>query len=131
VRVLCQRDPDLGWIVHEPVVRQSRTDPVVNAVRGAEVGPGTRLLRPDTLAAVRTHCQHIIRILSSQPGGDLLVEFGADLVIDDQGAPHVIEVNSRPRGRLEVLAGQDPTRFGPAHLDACARPLRFLAAQKG
>jgi len=42
--------------------------------------------------------------------------------------PHLIEVNSRPRGRLEALAAQDPSRFEAAHVEACARPLRVLAA---
>ena len=87
------------------------------------------LLSPDTLQAVHDQCTLAAEILSRQPGGEFFLEFGADLVIDSQGTPHMIEVNSRPRGRLALLATQDPGAVAKAHVDACARPLRFLAAR--
>ena len=60
-------------------------------------------------------------------GPEATIELGVDLVVDEDGELHVIEVNGRPRGRLEVLAQQDPTRFQGAHAAAIARPLRWLA----
>lgn len=128
VRVLAQLDPDEGWVLGHPVVRRSRADPVVNAARGAEVHPGEAVLQRDTLDAVEASTRRVITALSSQPGA---IELGLDLVIDVDGAPHIIEVNSRPRGRLEVLARRHPERFGRAHLQAVARPLRLVAAWSG
>jgi len=128
VRVLCQRLPDGDWHQCEPVVRRSRTDPVVNAARGADVGPGTDWLPSATLERVGWLCQRVCAVLSAQPDGRWLVEMGIDLVLDPDMVPHVIEVNSRPRGRLEVLAAGDPQRFAAAHFAACARPIERLAA---
>ena len=128
VRVLAQRAPGGGWEQGEPVVRRSRHDAVVNAARGAEVAAGGDALAPDTQARVRAMTAQVTRALASSPGA---IEIGVDLVIDPQGRPHLIEVNSRPRGRMEVLARQDPARFGASHLEACARPLRYLAWRYG
>ncbi|MDP6931532.1 MAG: hypothetical protein QGG40_01390 [Myxococcota bacterium] len=127
VRLLAQRLPGGGWHLCEPVVRQSRTDAVVNAARGAEVGPGSDLLSPGTAKAVKDLARAAARRISDHPMGDLAVELGVDMVIDRHGAAHLIELNSRPRGRLEVLAAANPGRFGNAHVEACARPVRYLA----
>ena len=54
------------------------------------------------------------------------MELGLDFVVDTDDVPHLIEVNSRPRGRLEVLAGIE-RRFEALHTEACARPLRRMA----
>jgi hypothetical protein len=124
--VLVQRTPD-GWHHCTPVVRSSRTDPVANAARGAEVGPGPALLSPQTLAWVRQLCTQITAALDQRPEGRFAVEVGLDLVLDSDHTPHLIELNSRPRGRLEVLARQDPEAYGQAHIDAAARPIRMLA----
>jgi glutathione synthase/RimK-type ligase-like ATP-grasp enzyme len=126
LRVLLQRTPD-GWHHCTPVVRSSRTDPVANAARGAEVGPGPALLAPQTLARVRQLCTQITAALDQRPEGRFAVEVGLDLVLDSDHTPHLIELNSRPRGRLEVLARQDPEAYGQAHIDAAARPIRMLA----
>jgi glutathione synthase/RimK-type ligase-like ATP-grasp enzyme len=128
VRVLAQRAPGGGWEQGEPVVRRSRGDSVVNAARGAEVAAGRDALASDTRARVRALTARVTEALCSGPGA---IEIGVDLVIDPQGRPHLIEVNSRPRGRMEVLARQDRARFGALHLDACARPLRYLAWRYG
>ena len=56
----------------------------------------------------------------------LLVELGVDLVIDEEGTPWLVEVNGKPRGRLEVLAGRDAA-WQEAHVRVSARPLRWLA----
>lgn len=128
VRALCQRLPSGGWHLCPPAARLSRTDPVVNAARGAEVQPASDVLSAETMADIAAACRASCAALARHPDGGWLVEIGLDLAIDAQGRAHVIEVNSRPRGRLEALAALDPERFGDAHRDACARPLRFLAA---
>jgi len=126
LRVLVQRTPK-GWHFCTPVVRSSRTDPVANAARGAEVGPGDVMLSAQTLAKVQHACSQITLAIDSMPQGRLAVEAGIDLVLDADNTPHLIELNSRPRGRLEVLAQQDPERFKDAHIEAVARPIRMLA----
>lgn len=128
LRVLAQRAPGGGWALGEPVVRRSEDDPVVNAARGAEVCAGRDVLRPETRAAVEAATRAVTAAFDSM---DAAIELGVDLVLDPEWRPHLVEVNSRPRGRLEVLAQQDPARFGQAHLEACARPLRYLAWRFG
>jgi len=125
--VLCQRQADGSWWHSTGVVRQSREDPVVNAARGAEVVPAT-VLSMATRTAIAALCDLTCVALSATTDGDWLVELGVDLVLDSDEEPWVIEVNSRPRGRLEALASSDPERFLDAHVAACARPLRRLAA---
>ena len=131
VRVLCQARPSGGgiaWVRCPVVVRQSRQDPVVNAARGADVQPAEDALSAQTRADIDARCQQVCQILSRE---GLAVELGIDLVLGARGEVRVIEVNSRPRGRLEVLAERDPARFGSAHVAACARPIRMLAALAG
>lgn len=128
IRLLCQRLPGGGWWQGPLVVRRSRSDPVVNAARGAEVVPGDDVLPPETRSELARRGEAVCAILADQPQGDLLVELGLDFVVDTAGAPHLIEVNSRPRGRLEALAALDPDRYMAAHVEACARPIRYLAA---
>lgn len=128
VRVLVQREATGGWWVGPAVVRHHRTDPVVNAARGAAVSDARGLLfldEPDLQQIAETTAHR----LAEAPAGDRLVEIGVDIVIDEARRPFVIEVNSRPRGRLEVLAQGDPDRYRALHLAACARPLRWLAGQ--
>lgn len=129
VRALCQRLPGGRWHFCPPAARMSRTDPVVNAARGADVQPAEDVLSPETMANIAEACQATCATLARHPDGHWLVELGLDVVIDYQGRAHVIEVNSRPRGRLEALAALAPERFADAHREACARPLRYLAAE--
>ncbi|MEO0601077.1 MAG: YheC/YheD family protein [Myxococcota bacterium] len=130
LRVLVQRTPDDAFVAGPAVVRFSVDDPVVNAARGATVTDAAGCAEVDEPRAQALAIAAAER-LASAPGGTDLVEIGVDLVIDAQRVPHVIEVNSRPRGRLEVLATIDPTRYRNLHLEACARPLRWLAAHAG
>lgn len=127
VRVLCQREPDGDWVPNEPIVRQSREDPVVNASRGAQVRAGSESLHGETRLMLRRECLAICAAFSAHPVAHLIVELGLDFVLDPDARPHLIEVNSRPKGRLEVLARRDPDRFMGAHIQACMRPIRRLA----
>ena len=128
VRLLAQRGPDEAWVFGHPVVRRSRTDPVVNAARGASVDPGESVLTPTMWGAIEAEARKATEAFSSLPGA---IELGLDLVIDGHEAAHLIEVNSRPRGRMEVLAARDPARFGTLHTAALLRPLRVVAARAG
>jgi len=126
--VLCQRLPGGGWLASEPVLRQSRADPVVNAARGAEVRVARDVLPGELLDHAGDLARRAALAITATPGGGLCVELGVDLVLDAECQPSVIEINSRPRGRLAVLAAIDADRFSAAHVQACARPLRALAA---
>jgi glutathione synthase/RimK-type ligase-like ATP-grasp enzyme len=127
IRALLQREPAAGWMLCEAVLRCSKTDPVVNAARGAEVGPAQDRLRPRQQRALAALALRVGAAFDAALGPEAAIELGVDLVVDEDGELHVIEVNGRPRGRLEVLAQQDPTRFQGAHAAAIARPLRWLA----
>jgi glutathione synthase/RimK-type ligase-like ATP-grasp enzyme len=125
-RVLVQRAPT-GWVVEEPVLRTSRTDPVVNAARGSEVAEAARL-RPELLPALRVAGLEVAAALGADP---YAVELGVDCVVDPEGRAWVVEVNGTPRGRLERLAAADPAGWLERHVQACARPLRYLAWRDG
>jgi glutathione synthase/RimK-type ligase-like ATP-grasp enzyme len=126
VRVLVQRTPDGRWARPVPVARASRTDPVVNVSRGANVHAATALLGPDVASACERVAEHVARALAEHPHGERLVEVGVDVVPDPDGRVYVIEVNGRPRGRLGALARRDST-FAAAHRAAAVRPLVWLA----
>jgi len=128
VRALVQRLPGGGWHQCPPVTRQSRTDFVVNAARGASVAPARDVLSERTMAHIAASCQAVCQRISALPDGDRVVELGLDLMIDDHDRAALIEVNSRPRGRLEALAALDAARFSAAHVEACARPLAYMAS---
>lgn len=128
VRQLAQRRPDGSWTLPPAVARRSPTDPVVNVHRGAEPAPAEDVLSPATMETLRAHVTAGCECLADRDDGGTLLELGWDAVIDPAGEPWIIEVNSRPRGRLECLAAADPARFEAAHIEACARPLRYLAS---
>ncbi len=128
VRALVQRLPGGGWALAPMVARRDRVDPVVNVARGAEARLADDVLGADTLAVLARRVRATAEALADHPDGALLAELGVDLVIDPDGTPWVIEVNGRPRGRLEVLAERDPVAFRVLHLEACLRPLSFLAS---
>lgn len=127
VRVLVQRTETGGWWHGVPVLRQSREDPVCNAARGAQVVAGPAQLDESTLLHIQQLCDAVCAAFDRMPAAKRMVEAGLDLVLDEQHLPHLIEVNSRPRGRMEHLAGIDPSNHRAAHVDACARPLRVLS----
>ena len=76
---------------------------------------------------IRDCINKIGRALDQLDGAVWALEAGADLVLDENYTPWLIELNSRPRGRMEVLAVQEPDRFGTAHLQACCRPIERLS----
>jgi hypothetical protein len=124
-RVLAQRDPDGRWVACPPAVRRSREDPVVNAARGAEVVTAEIAgLDGEALQAAAVGAAAALGSVVDGPA----VELGVDLVVDPEGAPWIIEVNGRPRGRLAALAARDPARFGPVQDQAARRPLQRLRA---
>jgi len=131
LRALCQRDGFRTWQVLPVVVRRHRSDPVVNAARGAELVAADHVLGQTTREQVEAISLQVCHALSTLPEGDAIVELGIDLVVDADDAPHVIEVNSRPRGRLAALADQWPDRFACSHRDAIVRPLMSLAEWYG
>lgn len=136
LRMLCQRSPpseggDGGFIVVARLLRRSLRDPVVNTFRGAEVVAAEDHLPGPTLAEAEALTARICQLLGAQPQGEWLVELGVDLVIDEALRPHLLEVNSRPAGRLQNQAQADPARYAAAHLAACARPMRYLAWRAG
>ena len=106
-RALVQREPR-GWVCC-PIVARVGDEPVVNVERGAVARPGGELPAVQALAL-----DTALRI-----GG---LELGVDIVVDRDGAPHVIEVNAKPAGRLEQLGPS----FAREHLEACMRPIRTL-----
>jgi len=128
VRVLLQRTPSGGWFQHTPVVRQSREDPVANAARGAEVVAGPEALDDQCLGRIFDSVAAIAAAFNGMPEAERMVEAGVDLVLDEAMEPWLIEVNSRPRGRLELMASQRPDAYSSEHIEACARPLRVIAA---
>jgi len=128
LRVLVQREPRGDWWIGPAVARRSADDPVVNAARGAEVVLGTEAVSAACSTSVQAQSLQVAAAFAAQPGGDRVVELGLDFVVDPCGLPHLIEVNSCPRGRLLYLARHDPERWGPVHQAAVERPLRRLLA---
>ena len=89
--------------------------------------PAADALPQFTMTKIKEYAQQTAIALSQTHDGQWAVEFGLDLVIDEHYSPWVIEVNSRPRGRLEALAKLAPRRFAQQHKEACAQPIRFMA----
>ncbi len=115
VRLLAQRTAG-GWVLPAAVARRDRNDPVANVARTSEVAPfPVETLRQTALAV----CDAL--------DDPLALELGLDFAIDDDGRPWLIEVNGRPRGRLERLAELWPDRFAEAHHAALVRPLVELS----
>ena len=128
VRQLMQKDLDGSWLARTAVLRRSKVEPVVNVARGAEAVPAIDFLPPRTVSEIERQSLIACSILDSEPNGRYNVEFGLDFVIDPEFTPWLIEVNSRPRGRLEHLAATNPDRFFKEHEASCIQPIRYLAS---
>tara|TARA_B110000037_G_scaffold79177_1_gene94388 strand:- start:54 stop:1079 length:1026 start_codon:yes stop_codon:yes gene_type:complete len=129
LRQLVQRSPDGSWLVLPAVLRRSREDMVVNIARGAEAVLAEDHLPASTMENIYKQSIKISQTLQNFPNGEYSVEFGLDFVIDQNFHAWLIEVNSRPRGRLEVLAKKMPERFESIHQRACLAPILYLAKQ--
>ena len=129
IRVLIQKTPNGGWFHGVPVVRQSRNDFVVNAARGADIAPGTHVLSSKMMHTISSEVERICEALEQLTEAHNMVEAGLDLVIDDNEDVWLIEVNSRPRGRLELLACAQPKTYQDLHVEVCARPIEVLASR--
>jgi len=121
LRILVQRLPDFSWRAYPPVARHHPTDPVVNRARGARVGSAHDLFGLDI-----AHRAQDLALAVAQRFPTAL-ELGVDAVLDPQLQPHLIEVNARPRGRLQALALQQPERFGALHALATTTPFETAA----
>lgn len=128
VRQLAQRLPGGSWILRPPVLRCSTDDPVVNVARGAEAIPAEDMLSSACITEIKQQSLLACHVLSQQENGHLNVEFGLDFVIDQDECPWLIEVNSRPRGKLAELARKDPARFQKIHQESMVAPIKFLAS---
>jgi len=128
VRHLIQRDINRSWISRPAVLRRSKIDAVVNVARGAEVVLAKENLPDHTIKLIEEYSQAVGIHLQSTPNGNQAVEFGIDYVIDIHYNPWLIEVNSRPRGRLEALSKKYPERFSTLHQEACMQPILYLAS---
>lgn len=129
LRQLIQRMPCGSWRMSPAVLRRSREDLVVNVARGAEAVLAENHLPLETMENIGAQSLSIAQALQKYPKGQHAVEFGLDFVIDQDYQPWLIEVNSRPRGRLEVLARRNPERFLALHQRACVAPILYLAEQ--
>ena len=128
VRQLMQKDVDGSWIARTAVLRRSTEERVVNVARGAEAVPAIDFLPLATVSEIERQSRRVCSILDAEPNGCYNVEFGLDFVIDPEFTPWLIEVNSRPRGRLERLAQINPDRFFSEHEASCVQPIRYLAS---
>ena len=132
VRQLCQRQYDaqnpISWKLYPSVVRASIDDPVVNVARGAQTHIGEEFLPSKTIAAIHQQSLDVCRAFSQLPDGKFAVELGLDFVIDADMTPWLIEVNSRPRGRLRELAKKIPSPYQHMHEQACTFPVLYLAS---
>ena len=126
VRCLIQRKDNARWIVRSPVLRFSTQDPVVNVSRGAKACAAVDMLPEACIQEMKQQAIHIGTLISALDWGRFALECGIDFVIDAEYRPWIVELNSRPRGRLEHLAHTEPDRFGEEHIDALAQPIRCL-----
>ncbi|MEE2751448.1 MAG: YheC/YheD family protein [Myxococcota bacterium] len=127
MRWLIQALPNGDWLPRTPIARVSHNDPVVNVARGAHAVAAQDILDETTLRTALELCLRSAQALRQIPNGEWLLEIGVDMVIDEHQHPHVIEINSRPQGRLEHLAQRSPDWMAE-HVEACAQPIRTLAA---
>jgi glutathione synthase/RimK-type ligase-like ATP-grasp enzyme len=126
VRWLVQRTPGGNWQLLPPVARVSQ-EAVANVHQGAQALPAEDVLPQSALnkgAELVLSAAERLTQLSHGPA----LEFGVDLLFDGKFNPWLLEVNSRPSGRLSALTARQPKRFSQLAREAALRPLRSLAA---
>lgn len=127
VRVNVQRDPGGAAVLNPPVARRSETDPVVNAARGAGIVPARDILGAGVVDAICAMAMATFNVMVRRWGAGV-AELGVDIVVGHDEKPWLIEVNSKPRGRLAALAARWPDRFEEVHLQTTTRPIRYAAS---
>jgi len=136
VRSFLQRTPHGSWESAGRVARTSRTDPVANVSRGAAGVPLDELGARGLREALEPLERGVVRWFEDAAGVEaaLVLEVGIDWVLDEAWAPHLIEINGKPGGRLRVLASQ-PGGAGRVwrvrHTEALVAPFRRLARLAG
>lgn len=133
VRSFLQRPPRGRWRSAGRVARVSRADPVANVSRGAvglpldDLGMGGL---DTTLERLEQGVASWFETAASTEAEQVL-EVGIDWVLDARGAPHLIEINGKPGGRLRVLAsrpGEAGRTWQARHIAALVAPFRRLAS---
>jgi len=138
VRGFLQRGGDGGWRSAGRVARVSADDPVANVARGA-LGTTVGALQAEVPAARGIEDRltpleaAVAEALEADAGdeADRILEIGADWVLDPGGAPHLVEINGKPGGRLRILAelpGEEGELWVARHRAALAAPFRRLAS---
>ncbi len=125
MRLLLQREGSI-WRRPPVVARISDDDPVVNVELGARAEPAEGLVPAATLATAEALSRAALEALLGAGDASFALELSFDLVLDDADQPWIIEVNPVPRGRLRMLAAEDPGRWGAEHHRVCAAPLLAL-----
>jgi glutathione synthase/RimK-type ligase-like ATP-grasp enzyme len=85
-------------------------------------------LDTQTLNQITETSTTIANALDELEDSDWILEAGIDLVLDQDHHPWLIEINSRPRARMEMLADTNPDKYLAAHIAAAARPIERIRA---
>ena len=125
VRWLLQKNTANQWLFRSPVARVSKSA-VANVHQGARALPAEEILPEEAIKKARevVH-ESAVRLDNECPGP--VIELGVDLVFDAHFSPWIIEVNSRPSGRLSALASIAPQKYKVEALSAAIQPFRTLA----
>ena len=126
VRWLTQREDSGHWKLLPPVARVSNSA-VANVHQGAVALPAEEVLSQKALKMGEELVLECAQELQNQIQG-VALELGVDLLFDEQENAWILEVNSRPSGRLSALTARNPQQYGPIAHEAVLRPLRTLAS---
>jgi len=122
---LLQKGTDGQWIFRTPVARISE-DAVANVHQGAIAVPAQEVLPPAALERARSLAHESAIGLDNACEGPV-IELGIDLLFDSQFSPWILEVNSRPSGRLAALCKTAPDIYEKEAQKTAIQPLLSLA----